>query len=338
MLRSAGKGIDSLAVTFVRPLAHPSGFPASQAKSLRRLLNFSSLVRLRRRSNPLLGFLSFSFHNRKASFRMLRSAGKGIDSLAVTFVRPLAHPSGFPASQAKSLRRLLNFSSLVRLRRRSNPLLGFLSFSFHNRKASFRMLRSAGKGTRTLDVQLGKLTLYQLSYSRDKSNIVNVSFSVKYRWRKSRNFLSLEHEFSFWRYRGISCGRSGHGCLLLLGSIRTQKVFLGIVYRLFYSERQAEGRRGALSGTFRHGEGNSRDGVEVFSGKSSATEVSLQVLPGQAPVFAGFPGKHHRKRSLSTVVLIPCFACFQFQRRFEAGYVRSRRFGFRFYDSHALCS
>ena len=269
---------------------------------------------------------------------MLRSAGKGTDSLAVTAIRPLARPSGFPASQAKSLRRLLNIASLVRLRRRSNPFLVFSPFSLHSRKASFRMLRSAGKGTRTLDVQLGKLTLYQLSYSRDKSNIVNVSFSVKYRWRKSRNFLSLEHEFSFWRYCGISCGRSGHGSLFLLGFLRTQKVFLGIVYRLFYSERQAEGRRGALSGTLRHGKGNSRDGVEIFPGKSSATEVALQVLSGKAPVFAGFPGELNRKRRRTSVVLFPCFACFQFQRRFEAGCMRSRRFGFRFYDSHALCS
>jgi hypothetical protein len=29
----------------------------------------------------------------------------------------------------------------------------------------------AGKGTRTLDIQLGKLTLYQLSYAREKDEV-----------------------------------------------------------------------------------------------------------------------------------------------------------------------
>ena len=43
------------------------------------------------------------------------------------------------------------------------------------------MLLSAGKGTRTLDVQLGKLTLYQLSYSRDDPNIVKLPVLVKCR-------------------------------------------------------------------------------------------------------------------------------------------------------------
>ncbi len=32
-------------------------------------------------------------------------------------------------------------------------------------------LRRAGNGTRTRDIQLGKLTLYQLSYSRGQENI-----------------------------------------------------------------------------------------------------------------------------------------------------------------------
>ena len=36
---------------------------------------------------------------------------------------------------------------------------------------SGRTLKKASEGTRTLDIQLGKLALYQLSYARDKANI-----------------------------------------------------------------------------------------------------------------------------------------------------------------------
>ncbi len=34
-----------------------------------------------------------------------------------------------------------------------------------------RLAQGAGNGTRTRDIQLGKLTLYQLSYSRDAAKL-----------------------------------------------------------------------------------------------------------------------------------------------------------------------
>ena len=36
----------------------------------------------------------------------------------------------------------------------------------------------AGKGTRTLDPDLGKVVLYQLSYSREDSPIIEIKFVV----------------------------------------------------------------------------------------------------------------------------------------------------------------
>ena len=52
----------------------------------------------------------------------------------------------------------------------SNPLLGFSTYIYHIKKEKppdrwFLFFR-AGKGSRTLDIDLGKVALYQLSYSR----------------------------------------------------------------------------------------------------------------------------------------------------------------------------
>ena len=51
----------------------------------------------------------------------------------------------------------------------SNPLLGFKTCSTHKIKGqafSLTFYFRAGKGFRTLDIDLGKVALYQLSYSR----------------------------------------------------------------------------------------------------------------------------------------------------------------------------
>ena len=52
----------------------------------------------------------------------------------------------------------------------STPLLGFSTLFYHIKKEKppdrwFLFFR-AGKGSRTLDIDLGKVALYQLSYSR----------------------------------------------------------------------------------------------------------------------------------------------------------------------------
>ena len=52
----------------------------------------------------------------------------------------------------------------------ANPLLGFSTYIYHIKKEKppdrwFLFFR-AGKGSRTLDIDLGKVALYQLSYSR----------------------------------------------------------------------------------------------------------------------------------------------------------------------------
>ena len=112
---------------------------------------------------------------------MLLSAGKGTDSLAVSALRRLVHPSGPPASRSSPSPSLFALALPVHKLRRSNPLFGFGPFPQQTEKHPFGCFFSAGKGTRTLDVQLGKLTLYQLSYSRDDPNIVNLPVLVKCR-------------------------------------------------------------------------------------------------------------------------------------------------------------
>ena len=63
----------------------------------------------------------------------------------------------------------------------SHPLLGseFLFIPAHKKrnhpKGWFSFFR-AGKGTRTLDPDLGKVVLYQLSYSREVSTIIAYGF------------------------------------------------------------------------------------------------------------------------------------------------------------------
>ena len=53
----------------------------------------------------------------------------------------------------------------------------------------------AGKGTRTLDPDLGKVVLYQLSYSREGSPYIEIKFVVikGCRAKKVKNFV-LERE------------------------------------------------------------------------------------------------------------------------------------------------
>ena len=56
--------------------------------------------------------------------------------------------------------------SLRSVRIRSAPLLGSSSLSECKKAPNKSVLFRAGKGTRTLDPDLGKVVLYQLSYSR----------------------------------------------------------------------------------------------------------------------------------------------------------------------------
>ena len=57
-------------------------------------------VRKLRRSNPLFGFGPFPQQTEKHPFGCFFSAGKGTDSLAVSALRRLVHPSGPPASRS----------------------------------------------------------------------------------------------------------------------------------------------------------------------------------------------------------------------------------------------
>ena len=49
--------------------------------------------------------------------------------------------------------------------------MNFLKRKNHSRRVVFKR---AGKGTRTLDPDLGKVVLYQLSYSREDTPIIHI--------------------------------------------------------------------------------------------------------------------------------------------------------------------
>ena len=63
--------------------------------------------------------------------------------------------------------------SLRSVRVRSAPLLGSSSLSECKKAPNKSVLFRAGKGTRTLDPDLGKVVLYQLSYSREDTAIID---------------------------------------------------------------------------------------------------------------------------------------------------------------------
>ena len=64
--------------------------------------------------------------------------------------------------------------SLRSVRVRSAPLLGSSSLSECKKAPNKSVLFRAGKGTRTLDPDLGKVVLYQLSYSREDTPIITI--------------------------------------------------------------------------------------------------------------------------------------------------------------------
>ncbi len=67
--------------------------------------------------------------------------------------------------------------SLRSVRVRSAPLLGSSSLSECKKAPNKSVLFRAGKGTRTLDPDLGKVVLYQLSYSREDTAIIELKWN-----------------------------------------------------------------------------------------------------------------------------------------------------------------
>ena len=67
--------------------------------------------------------------------------------------------------------------SLRSVRIRSAPLLGSSSLSECKKAPNKSVLFRAGKGTRTLDPDLGKVVLYQLSYSREDTAIIELKWN-----------------------------------------------------------------------------------------------------------------------------------------------------------------
>lgn len=104
-----------------------------------------------------------------------------------------------------------------------------------------------------------------------------------------RIFLSFRHDFPFSVFLdSLLRASSGFG-VRLFGFLRARKILLEILRRLFQSERKTGGRWRTLPGTFRIGQGNPRNGMEVFAGKSPAEKIAVQGPFVEASRFPGFP-------------------------------------------------
>ena len=120
-------------------------------------------------ANPLLGFSTCSQYkiNGPQKGSIYFRAGKGFDSSSVTASRLTPHPNGLIA-YAIIPKFALRTSSMIEFCR--TLFSGSRPFFYHIKKEKpphrwFLFFR-AGKGSRTLDIDLGKVALYQLSYSR----------------------------------------------------------------------------------------------------------------------------------------------------------------------------
>lgn len=110
-----------------------------------------------------------------------------------------------------------------------------------------------------------------------------------------RIFLSFRHDFPFSvLLDSLLRAFSGFG-VRLFGFLRAREVLLEILRRLFQPGRKTGGRWRTLPGTFRIGQGNPRNGMEVFAGKPSTEKIAVQGPFVEASRISGFPFRCNRQ-------------------------------------------